>query len=218
MRSTRPLIPASVAAALIISGLTGAAIAKGGDMRPGKCGPGPEKVEMMFERLDANGDGKISAEEMAAAPQRRFEAMDANGDGKVSAEEMVEHRMTMMRARIEAQVAGMIAEMDDDGDGMLSAEEMGPGRRAERRAESHRAKMFAHMDADDDGVVTLEEAQAGAAKMAEHHGGGYGRGMKHHGEGHGMKHHGEGEHGGKHHGMGRHHGRGADDCPAMDDE
>lgn len=212
MRSTRPLIPASIAAALIVSGLAGAAFAKEKGMR---AAADPQKVQMMFEHLDANGDGKISAEEMAAAPQRRFEAHDADGDGKVSAEEMVEHRMTMMRARIEARVAAMIEEMDDDGDGMLSAEEMGPGRRAERKSEKRRAKMFERVDTDGDGFVTLDEAEAGAAMMAEHGRRGYGRGDSEGRRGHGAKgRHGEGGHGGKHHGM----RKGGGDCPMSNDE
>lgn len=42
----------------------------------------------MIERLDANGDGKISADEMPAGKGAgMFERVDADGDGQISAEE-----------------------------------------------------------------------------------------------------------------------------------
>jgi Ca2+-binding EF-hand superfamily protein len=138
MRSTRQLIPASLAAVLIAAGVSGAAVAQdqsmgmhgmhgGMGLHGGASAMGPN-VERMFGMLDADGDGKVTTEEMAAAPQRRFAAIDANADGKVTADEMVEHRIALMRARIEARVAMMITEMDDNGDGALSVEDMGPGR------------------------------------------------------------------------------------------
>jgi len=213
MRSTRPLVPASVAAALIVSGLTGAAIAQDKGMHSSH-GANPQMVQQMFATLDADGDGKVSAAEMAAGPQRRFDVMDADGDGKVSATEMVEHRVARMRAHVEARVAGMIAKMDDDGDGTLSAVEMSMGRRAERKAEKHHARMFDRMDADDDGFVSLQEAQEGAASMAKHGRRGYDHGKGGEGRGAMMHHGGGGDHDGMRHGM----GMGSGDCPMSDDK
>src|SRR5204862_1847465 len=41
-----------------------------------------------FSKMDANEDGKITAEEHAAAARKMFEMMDRNKDGKVTAAEM----------------------------------------------------------------------------------------------------------------------------------
>ena len=40
-----------------------------------------------MERLDTDGDGRISRAEFAAASQERFQRMDANGDGFLDAGE-----------------------------------------------------------------------------------------------------------------------------------
>ena len=41
-----------------------------------------------FMRMDTNGDGKISAEEFAAAGERMFARLDSNGDGKIAKDEL----------------------------------------------------------------------------------------------------------------------------------
>lgn len=42
-----------------------------------------EMMKRRFERMDANKDGKISAEEMKAASDKMFTKMDMNKDGKI---------------------------------------------------------------------------------------------------------------------------------------
>jgi Ca2+-binding EF-hand superfamily protein len=53
------------------------------------------RVARMIERLDANGDGALSQEEIAdrRSPERMFTRLDANEDGMVSKEEFAEARM-----------------------------------------------------------------------------------------------------------------------------
>jgi Ca2+-binding EF-hand superfamily protein len=47
----------------------------------------------MLKRLDANDDGKLSAEEMAArGPARLFDRLDADEDGAITREELAEAR------------------------------------------------------------------------------------------------------------------------------
>ena len=61
-----------------------------GDMHPGGMHPGdmhPGAGEM-FERMDANHDGRISAQEHATGAQAMFARMDANHDGVLDAAEM----------------------------------------------------------------------------------------------------------------------------------
>lgn len=110
----------------------------------------------MFDKLDTNGDGKITQEEMAAAREARFAKVDADGDGFVTQEEMTAHMM----ARHEERMKKMFERQDADGDGKLAAGEFG----------GHGAKMFEMMDADGDGAVTKEEAKAAREKMRAHHG------------------------------------------------
>lgn len=60
-------------------------------------GARPPRPEELFKMADANGDGKVSKEELAAAldkqrkagREKMFEAMDANHDGNVSKEEFM---------------------------------------------------------------------------------------------------------------------------------
>lgn len=47
--------------------------------------------DRMFEKLDTDGDGKISEAEHLAHAKERFKAMDANGDGFVTKEEGKAH-------------------------------------------------------------------------------------------------------------------------------
>lgn len=83
------------------------------DEAPGGKGKGKGKggfkgdPEMMFKRIDANGDGKISKDEfkaffskigkgkLADKPElidKMFQRMDANGDGSISLEEFKKAR------------------------------------------------------------------------------------------------------------------------------
>ncbi len=52
----------------------------------GEALPGPPP-EMIFRRMDANGDRKISRLEWTAHHRERFSRMDRNGDGAVTDEE-----------------------------------------------------------------------------------------------------------------------------------
>lgn len=49
---------------------------------------GPPNAEMMFKRLDANGDGKLVADEVPERMKERFDKMDSNGDGAITLEEL----------------------------------------------------------------------------------------------------------------------------------
>jgi EF hand len=51
-------------------------------------GPRGHMMKVMFAIADTNGDGALSFEEVAAVHKRIFERVDANKDGKVSPEEI----------------------------------------------------------------------------------------------------------------------------------
>ncbi|NHX28163.1 hypothetical protein HA397_29965, partial [Escherichia coli] len=161
---------------------------------------------MMMQRFDADNDGKISRDEFMAPMLERFAAADADGDGVLSAEELAsvrpmgqrgehmgrEHGEYMGRGDDDDHHGGrhmhghgdddygrshmrdhdrmtpeqradraqrMLDMMDTDGDGALSAEELAAGPSAERA--------FSRLDADGDGNVTLEEFKAAKRSAAQ---------------------------------------------------
>lgn len=147
--------------ALAVSIVMGGALGVSAQGHGGQHGQGPHHS---FDEIDANGDGQITAEEMAAHRQARFEAMDTNGDGKVSADEM----QARMQERMQDRVSRMMARADKDGDGGLSMEEMQGMRRG---------AMMDQADTDGDGMISQAEFDAMHQNM---------RGkMQGHGKGHG---------------------------------
>ncbi len=98
----------------------GAALAKGG---PG--GHGFKGERATFEQLDADGSGEVTQAEMEAAKAARFATVDTNGDGVLSAEELA----AQASAQVAERTAKMIERFDADGDGALSQEEMPKPRR-----------------------------------------------------------------------------------------
>jgi len=111
-----------------------------------------------FKTMDANGDGKISAEEHEAAAKKMFERMDANKDGIVSAAEMnAAHEQVAGKKAEPGQMsaADKIKVIDIDGDGQLSAEEHEAGAK----------NMFERMDSDHNGSLSKAELAAGHAKL-----------------------------------------------------
>ena len=97
-------------------------------------GPGPmmsplagvDVAPLLFAALDADGDGMISPEELAAA----VGALDPRMQGALMRE------LVDAEDRRAAMAEAMVARLDTDGDGMLSAEELAAGMaaRAEQRA------------------------------------------------------------------------------------
>lgn len=118
----------------------------------------PDKSDAEFARMDANQDGKVSADEHAAGAKRMFDMMDVNRDGKVTAAEMdaAQERVTGVRAAPgDLAATEKIKAVDTDGDGVLTAEEHAAGSRA----------MFTRMDANLDGFLSREELAAGHARI-----------------------------------------------------
>ena len=64
---------------------------------------GPRDFSKVFERKDADGDGKLTLQEFTATnrptPAERFKAADADGDGFVTAEELKESAKQFMGRR-----------------------------------------------------------------------------------------------------------------------
>lgn len=98
-------------------------------------------MQKIFDRLDADKDGKISTAEAAAAGARAAQIMaaDANNDGFVTLDELKAY------AR-QQQATNMFSRLDKNNDGALDAAELG-----------RRGARILQADKDGDGKVTLQE-------------------------------------------------------------
>ena len=116
-----------------------------------------QAVQLVFQRFDANGDGKITNADFMKIGDQDFLAFDANKDGSVSKKEFLDpkpHHLVNVSAADLAEAVKIwtrqFDQLDTDKNGVLSeAEHQKAGKRS-----------FAHMDANKDGAITLAEMKA----------------------------------------------------------
>ena len=168
-------------AALAVLMLGTAAIADGkGGLGMGGHGMMMDGPAFDLATVDADKDGKVSKEELAAHQAARVAAIDANADGKLSAEELAAMHMKAMETAAKTMAERMIERLDTDADGALSAAEMA--------ARPMPEAIFDRIDANEDGFIDQAELDAAKAAMMERGGrmrGGHGKG-DHDGMGDGM--------------------------------
>ena len=123
---------------------------------------GPKGMHLDFAKLDTNGDGFLTMEEIIARKSARFSAADTNGDGLLSEAEILAHVGPKAREKAAERVRHMIGKRDRDGDGMLSIAEIGKGKAPKR--------LFARLDSDGDGAISKEEFETARAKWRSQHG------------------------------------------------
>ena len=123
-------LTAATLAALVAATLTTAipAAARGpgegqGMMEGGMMGAGPFAIPD-FDTIDADKDGLITAAELGAHRAAAVAGTDANSDGKLSVEELAAQDLKMMSERASSRAARLIETLDTDGDSLLSAAEM----------------------------------------------------------------------------------------------
>jgi Ca2+-binding EF-hand superfamily protein len=145
-----------------------------------------QRAGQMFDRLDANHDGKLDQADRDARQKARFDRLDTNHDGQVSYAEFTaaraqfaqarkdrvakaeahrgahgqaaEHRMTMRGGfRGRGGPMAMMRIADADKDGTIT------------KAEFVNAALqrFARLDANHDGTVTADEAKAARDNMRQ---------------------------------------------------
>ena len=154
-------------AALIVAGLSVASL-QAEDSKPDQAG--------VFKRLDTNGDGKLTAEEIPAEKRAFFDRAlrsgDGDGDGALNAAEFAKafsagrdsdrERDSRPRrrpgsssgSRSTPYAAGFIKRLDKDGDGKVSSEEL---------PETYRARLggkFEEFDKNKDGALNQQEVAA----------------------------------------------------------
>ncbi len=98
----------------------------------GHCCGAFKAASMDFDKLDVNQDGKVTKAEMAARKQARFKEADVNGDGLLSAEEIADQAAKRARAKQLKRAKHMIVDKDANEDGLLSAEEFGNSKRQDK--------------------------------------------------------------------------------------
>lgn len=116
-----------------------------------------EMAEGILQRLDKDGDGRISGEEMPKGGRMDLSKADRNGDGAVDLIELT--LLITERAGKDGGAGPMVQrlkQMDGNGDGVIEkAEWKGPPER------------FDALDADRDGKITEAEAKQALGAMGE---------------------------------------------------
>lgn len=148
----------------MMDGMDGPDAAPMGGKDATKRGPKPNKKARegrgarLLKKLDANQDGKISADEWRGKPEK-FDAMDKDGSGFVEAAELGIGATDAAPKRAKPsdrfnpdQVKTRFTGLDKDGDGELTTSDgLGEG-------------MLMRMDADQSGGVSLDEFTAAVQK------------------------------------------------------
>ena len=109
----------------------------------------------MFERMDTNGDGKITRDELPEQAPPMFERMDSDGDGAITREEISNFRPGGGRGQggggQRMNPDRMFEQFDANGDGKITEDEL----------PEDAPPLLQRFDRDGDGAVTREELSQG---------------------------------------------------------
>lgn len=110
----KTIIAATTTVALL--GIGGAALAE-------QASPRGPHVPPLFLRLDRDHDRALEKAEVLRPREERFAKLDANGDGRITADELDAHLKQRLQRRLVRMRYRMLARLDADGDGVISKRE-----------------------------------------------------------------------------------------------
>jgi Ca2+-binding EF-hand superfamily protein len=134
------------------------------------------RLDKMFSKIDADGDGKITKAEMEQAFANRpggtqkadqlFAAMDPDGTGSITKDQFAAGMQKMHRHGAKPPSADdLFGKADADGDGKVTKDELEKAMANAPGGTARADKMFSAMDTDGSGDVSKSEMESFFAKM-----------------------------------------------------
>ncbi len=180
---------------ILLAAMTTALVAGAAFAAPQTQDAGPGRHGMT--QLDANGDGAIDRHEAAASPRfaEHFERIDKNGDGRITADERparkhrrggrggalerivaldanADGRISKLEAGADSPLGKRFDAIDANRDGYVVRSELRAANekmRAERQARmvERQQQRFARIDGNKDGRLSQAEVEAGMPRLAK---------------------------------------------------
>jgi Ca2+-binding EF-hand superfamily protein len=146
-RSSRSLLALAAALAVGSAGAAAAQTATDSTGAAGTEGAG-DRHQMMFKRIDADGNGSITQQEMETWRSKAVFRLDADNDGKVTKEEVQQHMAQRQAEGGQAPDSSrFFSTYDANGDGAIDEEELKNGG----------SQRFQTADTDANGELSMEE-------------------------------------------------------------
>jgi len=135
---------------------------KNGNMQPPSAS---DMASRIMDKLDTNGDGVLSADEISKGGKhaQRILGADANGDGNVTMDELISDITEKMKngnmqpPSASDMASSIMKALDTSGDGVLST--------SDTSKSGANSKIIQAADANEDGKVTMEELFAYISKQ-----------------------------------------------------
>lgn len=135
-----------VIAALPLIALPVIALAQATD--PGAPGAHANFYQHMLQKMDSNGDGRISLDEYLAASGARFKSIDSQNKGSIDATDIASSKSAI--ERIDQRANALVKHLDTAGDGYVTQDEFVAAAQ----------KRFGRLDRNGDGKLTADELTA----------------------------------------------------------